>query len=354
MKYRPSQPAAICDAALRAAVRDMDEARHRAVLWFADIQKRGLFRELGYSNMSAYASVELKFSKTRTGDFLRLAAKLEELPRVRESLAAGDLGYTKAVEIIKVATPKTEAAWVQKARSTGRRELARKVQQLKNRARQRKAGRIELLPRPDSDAPLPVEVPQELRLTLTPEQWARYETLMEGLGPRSADRVETLLSGLEALVQEEAGGTSSASNSCEEITCAKSTRRRVAGTPFLVHVHQCPDCGRATVPTRRGELALGPAEAARVACDAITRKTGRQAAATISPRVRAEVLARDRHHCQAPGCPHTRFLEVHHVKPKSEGGGNDPANLVTLCAGCHRLHHQRKGGILDRFSISRG
>jgi 5-methylcytosine-specific restriction endonuclease McrA len=54
------------------------------------------------------------------------------------------------------------------------------------------------------------------------------------------------------------------------------------------------------------------------------------------------VLARDRHRCQGPGCGRTRFLEIHHKRPRAEGGTNDAANLVTLCAACHRWWHERR------------
>ncbi|MFN2371745.1 MAG: HNH endonuclease [Candidatus Krumholzibacteriia bacterium] len=73
-------------------------------------------------------------------------------------------------------------------------------------------------------------------------------------------------------------------------------------------------------------------------------RRGHRNAATIAPRVRREVLARDRHRCQGPGCGRTRFLEVHHVVPRERGGTNASANLVTLCAACHRLWHERGAG----------
>ena len=81
--------------------------------------------------MAQYATAELRFSKTRTGDFMRLARKLEELPAVREVPGHGDLGYTKVVEIIKVATPVTQENWVAEAAKTGRRELAKKVKRVR-------------------------------------------------------------------------------------------------------------------------------------------------------------------------------------------------------------------------------
>lgn len=52
-------------------------------------------------------------------------------------------------------------------------------------------------------------------------------------------------------------------------------------------------------------------------------------------RARAAALARDRHRCSR--CGGTQRLEVHHVRPLSQGGspfGLD--NLRTLCPPCHR------------------
>ncbi|MBE0567245.1 MAG: HNH endonuclease, partial [Krumholzibacteria bacterium] len=62
---------------------------------------------------------------------------------------------------------------------------------------------------------------------------------------------------------------------------------------------------------------------------------------TIPPRVRREVLARDRHRCRAPGCERRRYLEVHHVVARHRGGSNGAENLVTLCSACHRVWHVR-------------
>ena len=34
-----------------------------------------------------------------------------------------------------------------------------------------------------------------------------------------------------------------------------------------------------------------------------------------------------------------QFFEVHHIKPRSEGGTDDSANLIILCPNCHRDQH---------------
>ncbi len=52
---------------------------------------------------------------------------------------------------------------------------------------------------------------------------------------------------------------------------------------------------------------------------------------TRSQKVRERDLGR----CQAPGCSR-RAVHAHHVVPRSRGGGDEPENLVALCA-CHHL-----------------
>ena len=38
-------------------------------------------------------------------------------------------------------------------------------------------------------------------------------------------------------------------------------------------------------------------------------------------------------------CPQRRFLDIHHLKPVSEGGTNELENLELLCTGHHRVRH---------------
>ncbi|MDQ7826152.1 MAG: HNH endonuclease signature motif containing protein [Candidatus Eremiobacteraeota bacterium] len=49
------------------------------------------------------------------------------------------------------------------------------------------------------------------------------------------------------------------------------------------------------------------------------------------------ILRRDRFRCQAPGCRCRRNLHVHHIIRRSQGGTDNPWNLITLCEACH-LH----------------
>ena len=266
--YAPDQPAAACDLALRRSIHAMDEARKCAVLWFGEIMQRQLYREFGRSSINQYAMQRLGFSKSRTRDFVRLAQQLDALPRVKAAVADGSLGYTKAREIVGVATPTTEATWLEVARRP-RRELVAEVKRVKAAA-QVNPDQGQLLP----EAPTvvaPVELPVRLTIELTPEQEARRAALVERLhklGGAPTDRAELLLAALAALVE------------------AKGPRGPQACTPPVqIHVHE-DAAGRMTVETAAGPRDLSPAESARMRCDAAICRHGGRNTTTIPPRIR--------------------------------------------------------------------
>lgn len=53
--------------------------------------------------------------------------------------------------------------------------------------------------------------------------------------------------------------------------------------------------------------------------------------------IRVSILERDHYKCQE--CGFFKYLEVHHILPRSQGGSNDPTNLITLCRRCHAKKH---------------
>ena len=55
------------------------------------------------------------------------------------------------------------------------------------------------------------------------------------------------------------------------------------------------------------------------------------------PVARREALEHAGHKCE--DCDATENLHVHHLVYRSLGGGHCAANLMVLCAPCHREHH---------------
>jgi hypothetical protein len=68
----------------------------------------------------------------------------------------------------------------------------------------------------------------------------------------------------------------------------------------------------------------------------------RRAKQNIPPATRRLVMRRHARRCVVPGCQHNRFVDVHHLELRSEGGDHDPDRLVVLCAAHHRAVHEGK------------
>ncbi|MBK7398984.1 MAG: HNH endonuclease [Myxococcales bacterium] len=52
--------------------------------------------------------------------------------------------------------------------------------------------------------------------------------------------------------------------------------------------------------------------------------------------------------CAVPTCRTILAIDLHHIVEVSEGGSNDPANLVALCPTCHGLYHR---GTIPRTAV---
>ena len=231
ISFIPDQPASTVHASLKCSLTALDEAQQCSVLWFGEVMRRKLFRHLGHSSINQYAIQELGFGKSKANDFIRLANQLEKLPVVREAVASGELGYTKARELVSVATPETQDAWLKAAKGT-RKDLIHEVKKAK-RAATVDPGQGELLP---SSPPVvaPRELPVCFRMNLTPEQEARRSALVERLhklGGVPNDRAELMLEALAALVEtKELQGKKfprgCAGQNRQEVEDASSLRRR--------------------------------------------------------------------------------------------------------------------------------
>jgi len=100
--------------------------------------------------------------------------------------------------------------------------------------------------------------------------------------------------------------------------------------PEIVEMAECD-------AQRIGRTHVGHEVDEMAACDAEPigpTHEGRGARATqeIPPAIRRQVVRREHGQCAVPGCRCSRYLDIHHLRPRADGGGHDPANLLLLCA----------------------
>lgn len=78
----------------------------------------------------------------------------------------------------------------------------------------------------------------------------------------------------------------------------------------------------------------------------------RSSLTTRDPKVKETAKERDRYRCSIPGCPNKfegtdghPFVEVHHIQPLNEGGGNELSNVICLCSHHHsQVHYANEEG----------
>lgn len=107
---------------------------------------------------------------------------------------------------------------------------------------------------------------------------------------------------------------------------------------------------------RQVQAALDDEHGAKMTDDELVADTPERATQDVPPATVRFVLRRDGGRCRVPGCRSARGLEVHHIIHRADGGGHEPANLVTLCSACHQAHHDGRlliSGTADALEVER-
>ncbi len=71
-----------------------------------------LWRRLGMVSMREYLEHAMGYGPQVASERLRVAEALEALPAIEEALATGELSYSAVRELTRIATAKTEEAWL--------------------------------------------------------------------------------------------------------------------------------------------------------------------------------------------------------------------------------------------------
>ncbi|MEQ9318073.1 MAG: HNH endonuclease signature motif containing protein, partial [Polyangiaceae bacterium] len=247
--------------------------------WLVAAERLGVAQRCGMASLFEYADRHLGLSHGQTEERLRVGKALAALPSLDRAFAQGTLTFSHVRELSRVATGDTEQAWLDWT-------LSRAV-----------------------DGTDENDVTTRRRLREVEQAVAR-----RALGA--------------ARTQDE------------------------GRAPYQVAVSKCADCGQTRVDAAGQSHPVDEAFAATADCDAqrlgavdarphVGEPPGppNRATQTIPPATRRRVLRRDHERCVVPGCQNHRFLDLHHVTPRSEGGTHDPDQLVSLCGAHHRAAH---------------
>jgi hypothetical protein len=322
---------ALTRIARERAAADAEEAEWLLVAW-----RSRAHAHLGYGSFSEYIERLLGYSPRATREKLRVAEVLATLPQATRALARGRLSWCAARELTRVATPDTESAWLDAAHGKTTRQLERMV-----------AGRRpgELPPQPgDPEAPRR----HVLHFDVSPETFATFRQAMQTLRRAAGGNLED--DALLLAMARHTLGAPAEGRSMHRITyemcpiCGRGAQlavgERVPVADDVLNMAAC-DGEHIDVPSRQPaneNRAPNATEPDGVPSNPMTHMgRARQA---VPPALRRAVLLRDHHRCCVPGCTNTHHVDVHHIRPRAEGGRNTIENLITLCTAHHRATHR--------------
>ena len=304
------------DQQLIDARRTQRGAEHRIAVLLAEMADGALHRTLGYASVEQYAAGRLELTTRMTREFVRIGRAIAELPVLNAALAEGVVDWTKAREVVRVATPATESAWTRRAKMQTARVIEKEVA----------AARIG--DAPPSGESVPALGPARRRLVFECEA-TDAEAVLQAL---ALLRARTDLSPVEiddgALLAEMAR--------------AVITQGEVAasGERYRVVLQTCPRCEQFSAP----DAEVSDTVAAEASCDAevVDMRPGpREGHATraIPPVLRRKVLHRAGWRCEVPECRNRLWLDVHHTEPWADAKRHDFEKLLVLCSSHHRAVH---------------
>ena len=300
--------------ARRRAQLDAEEAR-----WLREAERARIWRELGMVSAIDYMERVLGHTPHVATERLRVARALGDLPATSDAFELGELSFSAVRELTRVATPETEARWLNRA-------LAKSVREVEQLVAGHKRGDD------PSDTPDPEIRMHDVRFRLPPETYARLRQVRATLGDAAGGHVDDI-----ALI---------------ELMCdAVLDRATDSGTEpngrakFQIALSLCPRCDGASQEGAGRSIPVDAAAVERARCDAqhigsLDGDAPERASQDIPPSIVRFVWRRDGGCCQTPGCRSTIGLEIHHLLPRAHGGTHDPMNLCLACSACHAAIHR--------------
>jgi len=312
-------------------------AMGRFLVLLAELDRREAWAGQGFSSLAHWLAFRCGLDLRTAREHVRVSRALRDLPRSSEAVCQGELSYSKARAVTRVARPETEAQILETARHATASQLDRILSVWKRADEDAKdvSERISALRHADmyfdDDGMLVI------RARLAPEEGALFMRAMESAR-------DELWNG-EREVGPSARADALALVADRSLSVDAAARSGPDRTTIMVHVDvdvlRDPGCDG---QSRLENGPSGPAEQSRrLACDAavvevthgpegevsLGRRTRR-----ISTALRRLLHVRDGGTCVFPGCTH-RIVDAHHVVHWADGGATVPSNTISLC----RMHH---------------
>jgi hypothetical protein len=371
------------DAAIVVACQELAERDVRIGELARRVSHEGTWRPFGHRSFDEYVRERLGLSPSSIQHRLSLVRRLDRAPLLRSAIGTGEVGYEAAMLVARVVgpapSPELVEAWVERARCRTVKHLREEVHA------------VEIARAYDDDVSRSPPDAEDLQAVFAFEQKVLSGELVRpyalaGVRSRSVT-LSVWTSGDAGTADHEGesqgtrdvngvvtGGEGRAASEVEpasqaSVAVAPSTDERAGLGPSMdAQAPQpsvastkggCVGAGRAQVAARTPDVRrairwrlppdlhalfaelsseydriVGPTERSFVSflCGALWE--------TWLPFLEAwddkwkQIYLRDRVTCTSPVCAR-RDVTLHHIRFRSQGGGDEPENLTSVCAACH-------------------
>jgi hypothetical protein len=284
------------------------------------------WRRLGYATESQYARERLGLSRSSLLARRGLAARLEALPAVALALGAGQIGVEAALQVVRIATPRTERAWLERAERRTIKHLREEVSAALMAVRF--SGELDCPPPQEAELDAYAELERAVvsgRACKGRAESAERLSFLEACGSVDRRAWQEMLGSLHGWLKSGVAGP------------VRMSAARLRSSAGRVEVRlQVPrhlfSWWRGLEAQARRHLPPGMSWL-KFLCLSVWSAWQHLLGAEVAY---GAIYLRDVYRCRSPVCSR-RDVTPHHLRFRSQGGGEEAENLASVCTWCHLL-----------------
>jgi 5-methylcytosine-specific restriction endonuclease McrA len=278
----------IHEEAIQAAAR-FKLAESDLISVFQELDETRAYLEKQYTSLFSYSVHELGLSEDVTSNLITVSRKAKAIPALQAAIQNGEITVSKARKITPVISPENQVEWIMKAQMLSSRQIETEVAKLN---------------------------PKSL--------------VHERIKPIYEDRFELKIGISKSLEGKIKRAQDLESQRTQSVATLEQTLEAMAD-----------------IYLERNDPVI---KAERILNKSVKHVTGRTPVAhkTVPAHIKYQVIQRDHGQCtHRTGdrrCESRRWLDVHHVHHRADGGDNSLENLITLCSAHHKMQHHEHPG----------
>ncbi|MFM8313108.1 MAG: HNH endonuclease [Deltaproteobacteria bacterium] len=292
------------------------------------MKREKVFVEPNTTGIFDYCERALNFSRAQSYYFKSVAEKSEEVPELKISIVQGTLTLSQARRIVPVITPQNQELWITKAQTLTQRELEREVTEMNPKAHIK-----------ETIKPVAPRL-SELKVGITVETESQLKRLQEIYSQKKKRFVP--LSEVVALIAQNAIERESPEKKLERAKKRKALTPSQSKPVPQISLGKLNPQSSSPADSIQSHSETFPPISSR---NPTPLSTSSRTRVPIPQKTRTQLLVDAKNQCtyqisDGKRCPQRLWLELHHLKPISQGGGNQKENLRFLCSSHHKYLHR--------------